>query len=330
MNKLAYTLVLSLSSMLYASAYYDASTVGSSVITTPSYSTPSTMILPLINTPTLGEGIVEAKSFAEATGRRFSVKLSKNNLRSRKPFFFRGGNIHSFAKAIRRCDLFADVHENTVSVYEIKKIVFPLESTNSKYVNQLKRDISSISGISNLRLNRRSKKISFTGTQSALSSAFVLVEGYNNMIKTEKLKKCYAKIAKANAAMLKKALPKVTKSSGNAVATPVSPVNNPVPKTSASSYPVIPNSATPAKTAVSNQKIILDRPYTIRSIIHKLSERDKKKYKVMIDGNIPVDKGVSIGKIEDLNKYLQRSTGRFLLIRKKKNGTIIVDAKGGK
>ncbi|MBD3822935.1 MAG: hypothetical protein IE916_00300 [Epsilonproteobacteria bacterium] len=73
--------------------------------------------------------------------------------------------------------------------------------------------------------------------------------------------------------------------------------------------------------------IMLNKPYTIKTIVKELGEQTGINYELDFDGNVPVDKTVKIEKLEDLNQYLKRATGTEMSAQTS-NGTVYINKRG--
>lgn len=120
---------------------YDSSTVKTSSVTVPTYSAPGAIVFPMLNAPSLREAMVEAKSFADATSRRFFYELLDEEAKRKSPFYFPGGTIYALKDTLKEFNLYADVsYSNTIKIYSKKKQTIKLQifDTYTPLLNALK------------------------------------------------------------------------------------------------------------------------------------------------------------------------------------------------
>jgi len=384
---------------------YDSSTVSPRSVTTPKYSTAKGIVFPALNSPSIHDALVEAKSFASSTSRRFSYKFKETSIGRVGPFYFPGGNIFALKGAIEKKGIFADVvGASSLAMYRTKRATKALPHFNKKNTSTLTRGLKRINGVSGVSLSSGASSVSYTYTLAAKAKAEKLISSFSRTYKTHRATKNLPTLNKKDTARLKRGLSSIS----GVTSVKISGGNTPVvsytyttlAKDKADKYlhsfrrslgatvGVKANDGMTIKDIVQRlypyetishfederyvvnsggvlindmrelnhvlnrrgksikhikvydeagkkvssfvvsefKPLILDHPYTIKTALKELGDLKGVRYETLVDGNIPVNKSVRINKLEDLNRYLKETTGQTLKARKTKQGTVIIKA----
>ena len=326
---------------LYANNY-DHSTLAAKNVTVPSYTKTKGTIFPMLNAPSLISAMVEAKSFASSTSSRFFYRFADNKSKRTKSFFFEGGDIYALSRALKDKNLFGDVrYGNTLIISSTKKFTVNIAKDTRKGYEEIRKKLRNIPGVSKMRITTGAQpKIKYTATPHGLEAVKKTIHAYNR-------KKGMSFGVKVGAAMslneiVKKLYPYnvishfegenyIVNSNGVIINT-ITDLNRLLNKRGKSIQKrnvVGENGEKMISFAISRYApIILDHPYTIRTIVQELGKRKGIDYEVMVDSNIPVNKHVQINKLADLNRYLKDTTGQTIRTSKGKNGVVKVHSGG--
>lgn len=325
---------------------YDSSTVAPDKITIPIYTKAKPFVLPEVHTPSLIEGMIELDSYAEAIGRRFSYKISSNKIKKISPFNFEGGDIYALKASLEGHNLSVDVLAgSTIRISKAK----PRKRTETRITTvvadakdyaPLITDLKKINGVKNIKvIKSQGNLISFIVSDESkkrANEAVALFNAARNMNVPVKVTNNTTVRQIVEKMHPYKVIPPfegestVVNTTSGVIATmdQLDKELNKQKKT-ITSYPYQANGKFGVSFTLGQyEAIVLDRPYTIKTLVKKLGKQNGIDYRVTFDANIPVNKNVRIKKLEDLNKYLKATTGHSFKQKKKKGQIIIVP--GGK